>query len=97
MTSTWADFKECLKEFLENSMMKRQKIFDKYLKLQQQREQTALKYLRKLKNQLFKLDNDAQRFKTLLMKFQLKLLSSNKNCLVLLSLKNNYNVNEQTA
>ena len=91
------NFKECLKEFLENSAMKRQKTFDKYLKLQQQREQTALKYLRKLKNQLSKLDDDAQRFKTLLIKFQLKLLSSNKNCLILLFSKNNYNVNEQTA
>ena len=77
--------------------MKRQKVFDKYLKLQQQKEQTVLKYLRKLKNQLFKLDNDAQKFKTLFMKFQLELLLSNKNCLVLLFLKNNYNVNEQTA
>ena len=77
--------------------MKRQKAFNKYLKLQQQREQIVLKYLRKLKNQLFKLNNDAQKFKTLFMKFQLKLLSSNKNYLVLLFLKNNYNVNEQTA
>ena len=77
--------------------MKRQKAFDKYLKLQQQREQTVLKYLRKLKNQLSKLNNDAQRLKTLLIKFQLELLSSNKNYFVLLSSKNNYNVNEQTA
>ena len=75
--------------------MKRQKAFNKYLKLQQQREQTALKYLRKLKNQLSKLNDDAQRSETLFMKFQLKLLLSNKNCLVLLFLKNNYNVNEQ--
>ena len=49
--------------------MKKQKAFDKYLKLQQQREQITLKYLRKLKNQLFKLDNDVQKFKTLFMKF----------------------------
>ena len=75
--------------------MKRQEAFNKYLKLQQQREQTVLKYLRKLKNQLFKLDDDAQRFETLFMKFQLKLLSSNKNHLVFLFLKNNYNVDEQ--
>ena len=86
-----------MKEFLKNSAIKRQETFDKYLKLQQQREQTALKYLKKLKNQLFKLNDDVQRFKTLFMKFQLKLLLSNKNCLVLLFLKNNYNVNEQTA
>ena len=77
--------------------MKRQKAFDKYLKLQQQRGQTALKYLRKLKNQLFKLNNDAQKLKTLFMKFQLELLLNNKNYLVLLFSKNNYNVNEQTA
>ena len=63
------NFKECLKEFLKNSAMKRQKAFDKYLKLQQQRKQMILKYLRKLKNQLSKLDNDAQKFKTLFMKF----------------------------
>ena len=86
-----------MKESLENSVMKRQKTFDEYLKLQQQREQMILKYLRKLKNQLFKLDDDAQKFKTLFMKFQLKLLLSNKNCLILLFLKNNYNMNEQIA
>ena len=89
------NFKECLKESLKNSVMKRQKAFDKYLKLQQQREQTVLKYLRKLKNQLSKLDDDAQKFETLFMKFQLKLLLSNKNHLVFLFSKNNYNVNEQ--
>ena len=49
--------------------MKRQEAFDKYLKLQQQRKQMILKYLRKLKNQLFKLNDDAQRLKTLFMKF----------------------------
>ena len=91
------NFKECLKEFLKNSAMKRQEAFDKYLKLQQQKEQMILKYLKKLKNQLFKLDDDAQKLKTLFIKFQLKLLLSNKNCFVLLSLKNNYNVNKQTA
>ena len=53
------NFKECLKESLENSAIKRQKTFNKYLKLQQQKEQMTLKYLRKLKNQLFKLDDDA--------------------------------------
>ena len=83
-----------MKEFLKNSVMKRQKTFDEYLKLQQQRKQIILKYLRKLKNQLSKLDDDVQKFKTLFMKFQLELLSSNKNCFVLLFLKNNYNVNE---
>ena len=49
--------------------MKRQEAFDKYLKLQQQREQTALKYLKKLKNQLSKLNDNAQKSKTLFMKF----------------------------
>lgn len=39
--------------------MKKQEIFDKYLKLHQQKEQTALKYLRELKNQVSKLDDDA--------------------------------------
>ena len=38
--------------------MKRQEAFNEYLKLQQQKEQTVLKYLRKLKNQLSKLNND---------------------------------------
>ena len=76
---------------------KKQKTFNEYLKLQQQKEQTVLKYLRKLKNQLFKLNNDAKRLKILLMKFQLKLLLSNKNHLVFLFLKNNYNVNKQAA
>ena len=49
--------------------MKRQKTFDKYLKLQQQREQMALKYLKKLKNQLSKLDDDVHKSETLFMKF----------------------------
>jgi len=49
--------------------MKRQEAFDEYLKLHQQKEQTALKYLRELKNQLLKLDDDAYRLKALLMKF----------------------------
>ena len=90
-------FKKCLKESLRNSAMKKQKAFDEYLKLQQQKEQMILKYLRKLKNQFFKLNDDVQRSKILFIKFQLKLLLNNKNCFVLLSLKNNYNVNEQAA
>jgi len=49
--------------------MKRQEAFDEYLKLHQQKEQTALKYLRELKNQLLKLDDDAHRSEALLMKF----------------------------
>ena len=52
-------FKEYLKQFLKNSVIKRQKAFNEYLKLQQQKEQMILKYLRKLKNHLFKLNNDA--------------------------------------
>jgi len=94
---TWAEFKKSLKKFLKNSVMKRQETFDEYWKLHQQKEQTALKYLRKLKNQLLKLYDDVYRSETLLMKFWLRLLSSNKNCLALLSLKNNYNVNEQVT
>ena len=39
-------------------MMKRQKTFNEYLKLQQQKKQMILKYLKKLKNQLFKLNNN---------------------------------------
>jgi len=77
--------------------MKRQEAFDEYLKLHQQKGQTALKYLRELKNQLSKLDDDVHRSETLLMKFQLRLLSSNKDRLALLSSKNNYNVNEQAT
>jgi len=77
--------------------MKRQKAFDEYLKLHQQKEQTALKYLRELKDQLLKLNDDVCRSEALFMKFQLKLLSSNKDCLALLPSKNNYNVNEQAA
>jgi len=49
--------------------MKRQEAFDEYLKLHRQKEQTALKYLRELKNQLLKLDDDAHRPEALFMKF----------------------------
>jgi len=94
---TWTEFKKCLKKSLKNPAMKRQEAFDEYLKLHQQKGQTALKYLRKLKNQLPKLDDDVHRSEALLMKFQLRLLSSNKDCLALLPSKNNYNVNEQAT
>jgi len=77
--------------------MKRQEAFDEYLKLHQQKGQTALKYLRELKNQLLKLNDNACRSEALLMKFQLRLLSSNKDRLALLPSKNNYNVNEQAT
>jgi len=49
--------------------MKRQEAFDEYLKLHQQKGQTALKYLRELKNQLLKLNDDVCRPEALLMKF----------------------------
>ena len=94
---TWADFKECLEESLGDPAMERQEAFDEYLKLQQQRGQTALEYLRKLKDQLPKLDDDARRPEALLMKFRLGLLPSNKDRLALLPPKNNYNVDEQAA
>lgn len=89
------NFKWALSEFLRNFVIKYQEIYIHYLCLQQQKKQFTLKYLRQLKNQFLQLNNEIWKFNFLLIKFQLKLLQSNKNRFVLLFLKINYNMNEQ--
>ena len=94
---TWKEFQRVLSESLGDPAMERQEAYDHYMKLCQQKGQSAIEYLKQLKEQLPRLDDEARRPESLLMKFKLGLLSSNKDRLALLPPKMNYNVDEQAA